>query len=108
MVPGGSHGLGNLSGPSSGRPWHPSGKSPPLSKDPTPYHQISASLEGRTPSRANLRLARGSDAPSSGSPPRSRPSRACGPAPTPPTRALNALTRRECTGQRRIPATSAL
>jgi hypothetical protein len=79
LVPGGAHGLGNLSGPSSGRPWHPSGKSPPRSKDPASYHQISASLEGRTPPRADLRLARGLSALSNGSPPCSRPSRACGP-----------------------------
>jgi hypothetical protein len=78
-VPRGAHGLGNLSGPSSGRPWHPSGKSPPRSKDPASYHQISASLEGRTPPRADLRLARGLSALSNGSPPCSRPSRACGP-----------------------------
>jgi hypothetical protein len=94
VVTGGAHGPGNLSGPSSGRPRHPLGKSPPRSRVGRPLGRNFASLEGSTPPRANLRLARG------------RPKLADS-APTPPTRALNALTRRERPGQRWIPATPA-
>jgi hypothetical protein len=79
LVPGGAHGLGNLSGPSSGRPRHPSGKSVPRSRAGRPLRRISTSLEGWAPSRADLRLARG------------RPELAA-PTPTPLTRALNVLT----------------
>jgi hypothetical protein len=71
VVTGGAHGLGNLSDPSSGRPGHPSGKSPPRSRGPAPYHRNSASLEGWMPPRAKLCLARGLDAPLSETPPRS-------------------------------------
>jgi hypothetical protein len=53
-----------------------------------------------------LRLARGPSAPSGESPPRSRPPPTHDAAPTPPTRALNALARRGHSGQRRIPATT--
>jgi hypothetical protein len=81
----GAHGPGNLSGPSSDRPRRPSGETPLRSRGPAPYHQNSAhpragrplgrnsaSLEGWTPPRAKLRLARGLCAPSIESPPRSR------------------------------------
>jgi hypothetical protein len=60
-----------------------------------PHHEISASLEGWTPPRANLRHARG------------RPELTT-PTPTPPTRALNALARRGCPSQKRILATPTL
>jgi hypothetical protein len=50
--------------------------------------------------RAILRLARGPDAPSGDSPPRSRPPQARDAAPTPPTRTLNALARHGCPGQK--------
>jgi hypothetical protein len=73
----------------------PSGESPPRSRDGRPLGRISASLEGRTPPRANLRLARG------------RPELVT-PAPTPPTKALNALARRGRPGQKRILATPSL
>jgi hypothetical protein len=53
-----------------------------------------------------LRLARGPSAPSGESPPCSRPPPTHDAAPTPPTRALNALARRGHSGQRRIPATT--
>jgi hypothetical protein len=69
----------NLSGPSSGRPPYLSSGSPPHSRDRRPLGRISTSLEGWTPPRENLRLARGLDAPSGESPHRSRSSRACGP-----------------------------
>jgi hypothetical protein len=102
LVTGGAHEPGNLSDPSSSRPRHPSGKTPPRSKGPAPYYRNSASLEGWTPSRAKLRLARGRPepaarqvsnlgiprvefrldrglcAPSGGSPPRSRAMRTLG------------------------------
>jgi hypothetical protein len=73
----------------------PSGESSPRSRDPT--HP-----------RASLHLARGPDAPSGESPPCSRPPLAHDAAPTPPTRALNALARHGRSGQRRIPATPTL
>jgi hypothetical protein len=63
----------NLSGPSSGQ--HRCSLEGQAS-----YHEISSSLEGWTPPRANLRLARGLDAPSGESPPRSRPSQARDPS----------------------------
>jgi hypothetical protein len=89
----------------------------------------STSLEGRTPPRARLRLARGPDAPSGGIPPRSRAGRSLGqdsallegrtpprvefrlarcsrglaaPAPTPPTGAFNVMTQCRRPSQRRI------
>jgi hypothetical protein len=58
LVTGGAHDPGNLSGPSSGRPRHPSGETPPRSRGPASYHRNSASLEGWTLPRAKLRLAR--------------------------------------------------
>jgi hypothetical protein len=61
-VQGGAHGPSNLSDPSGFLPGHPSIRTP-------------ASLEGYTPPRAYLRLARGLHAPSGRSPPRSRPPR---------------------------------
>jgi hypothetical protein len=81
VATGGAHGPGNLSGPSSGRPRHPSGKSSPRSRGPTPYHQNSASLEGWTPPQAKLRLPRGMDAPSGETLPRSRAGRLRGETP---------------------------
>jgi hypothetical protein len=80
----GAHGPGNLSGPSTGQPRHPSGKTPPRSRawcrtTKTPPHSRAgrplgrnpALLEGWTPPRAKLCLARGLDAPSGETPPRS-------------------------------------
>jgi hypothetical protein len=71
-----AHNPNNLSGPSSGQPRHLSGelpprsrarcratKSPPRSRAGRPLGRTSASLEGRTPPRENLRLARGRDTP---------------------------------------------
>jgi hypothetical protein len=52
----GAHGPGNLSGPSSGRPRHPSGETPLRSRSPVPYHRDLASLEGWTPPRVRPRL----------------------------------------------------
>jgi hypothetical protein len=99
----GTHGPSNLSGPSRGRPRHPSGKplprsrawrrateSPPRSRVGRPLGRISASLEGWTPSRANLCLARG------------RPELAA-PAPTPSTRALNAFDMMRAPGSKANP-----
>jgi hypothetical protein len=68
-------------------------------------HEISSLLEGLMPPLASLRLARGLDAPSGESEPRSRPPKTHDAAPTPPTGVLNALVRRRCPGQRRIPTT---
>jgi hypothetical protein len=65
----------------------PLGESPSHSRARRPVGRIRASLEGWTPHWANLRLTRG------------RPELAA-PAPTPLTRALNALTRRERMSQR--------
>jgi hypothetical protein len=80
--------------PSSGQPRRPLGespprsragrstaKSPPRSRAGRPLGRISASLEGWTPPRANLRLARGLDAPSGESPPRSGAGRPSGESP---------------------------
>jgi hypothetical protein len=115
----GAHDPDNLSGPPSGRPQHPSGETPLRPRATAPYRRNSASLEGWTPPRAKLRLARGLCAPSGKNPPRSRAGRplernstslegfvppraglrlargsrgSTAPAPTPPTGALNALT----------------
>jgi hypothetical protein len=74
----GAHGPGNHSGPSSGRPRRPSGETPLCSRGPAPYHRNSASLEGWTPPRGKLHLARGLDAPSSETPPLSRDGRPLG------------------------------
>jgi hypothetical protein len=74
----GAHGPSNLSGPSNGRPQHPSGETPLHSRGPAPYHRNSTSLEGWTPPQAKLRLARGLDAPSGETPPRSRAGRPLG------------------------------
>jgi hypothetical protein len=68
-----------------------------------PLGRLCASLERSTPPRVILRLARGPNAPSGDSPPRSRPPRTHGAAPTPPTRALNALARRGRPGQKANP-----
>jgi hypothetical protein len=143
-----AHGPNNLSSPSSSQPRHPSRELPsrssarrrttkslPRSRGSHPLGQISASLEGQSPPRANLRLARGADTPSGESPLRSKAPRPLGrfsaslegvappqtifcftrgrpglvtPAPTPPTKALNALICRGCPGQKRILATPAL
>jgi hypothetical protein len=65
----------------------PSDESPPRSRAGRPIGRVSASLEGWTPHRASLRLARGHP-------------ELKAPAPTPPTRALNALTRRGRSGQK--------
>jgi hypothetical protein len=107
-----NHGPSNTNGPASSRPQHPSGKNPPRSRGLVPQHRNSASLEGRTPPQAKLRLARGLDAPAGDTPPRSRamrtlvrdsaslearvgpPPQARDPAPTPSTRALNDLAHR--------------
>jgi hypothetical protein len=56
----------------------PSGESPPRSRAPRPLGRISASLEGRTAPRANLRLTGGPRAPSGESLPRSRAPRPLG------------------------------
>jgi hypothetical protein len=87
------------------------------------YHQNFASLEGWTPHRAGLRLARGLDTPSCGTLPNSRvglplardsasleahvgpPPPARDAVPALPTRALNALEHRGFPGQERILAT---
>jgi hypothetical protein len=74
----GAHGPGNHSGPPGGRPQHPSGETPIRSRGTTSYRRNSTSLEGWTPPRARLRLARGLDTPSGGSPPRSRAGRPLG------------------------------
>jgi hypothetical protein len=74
----GAHGPGNHSDPSSGRPRHPSGETPPRSRGLALYCRNFASLEGRTPPRAKLRFARGQYAPSGGSLPRSRAVRTLG------------------------------
>jgi hypothetical protein len=76
-----AHGPNNLSSPSSSQSRHPSGKlpsrsrarhritkSPPRSRGSRPLGQISTSLEGQSPPRANLHLAQGADAPSGESP----------------------------------------
>jgi hypothetical protein len=59
--------------PSRSRTGHRAAESPPRSRAWHPLGRVSASLEGLTPPRAILCLARGTDAPSGGSPPRSRP-----------------------------------
>jgi hypothetical protein len=69
-------------------------ETPPRSRVGRPLGRDFASLEGWTPLRARLRLARGSHG-------------SAAPAPTPPTGALSALTRRGRLGQRRIPTTPA-
>jgi hypothetical protein len=68
-----------------------------------PLGQFPASLEGLTPPRAILRLARGPSTPSGDSPPHSRPPRARDATPTPPTRALNALAYHGRPGQKANP-----
>jgi hypothetical protein len=112
----------------SPRPWQP--QRPIKQPVPAPLGQNSASLEGPGAILPKLRLARGLDAPSGKAPPRLRvgcplgrdssslegcahprvgPRFAQGsrgsatPAPTPPTGALNALTRRGHPGQRANP-----
>jgi hypothetical protein len=108
----GAHGPGNLSGPSSSRSRHPSGETPPHSRGPAPYYQDSASLEGWTPLGRNTAsiegwtpLGRNSASLEDCAHPRAGPRFARGsrvstaPAPTPPTGALNALTRRGRSGQ---------
>jgi hypothetical protein len=79
----------------------PCGRSPkwkgPWPKEAATAHQTI----GRGTPGASSRLARGPDAPSGGSPPRSRPPQTHD---APPTRALKTLARRGRPGQRRIPA----
>jgi hypothetical protein len=72
----------------------PSSETPPRSRVGRPLGRNPASLEGPDAPRAKFHLARGRPGPAAS-------------APT-PTRALNALRRRERTGQRRIPAMPAL
>jgi hypothetical protein len=66
----------NHNDPPTDRPRYPSGDSPPRSRGWCHLGRFSASLEGLTPPRAILHLARGPSAPSGDSPPRSRPTRA--------------------------------
>jgi hypothetical protein len=120
---------------SRSRARHRTTKSPLRSRGRRPMGRISTSLEGQMPPWANLHLARGVDAPLGESPPRSRGRRPLGqlsaslddsappqailrlprglhglvmPAPTPPTRALNALTCHGRPGQKRILTTPTL
>jgi hypothetical protein len=73
----------------------PSSETLPRSRTGRPLGRDSASLKGWTNPWAGLRLAQGSRG-------------SAAPAPTPPTGALNALTRRRRPGQGRIPATPTL
>jgi hypothetical protein len=101
-------------------------ETPLRSRTGRPLGQNSTSLEGWTPPRAKLCLAQGLRAPSCGTLPRSRatctlvrdsaslearvgpPPQARDTAPTPPTRALNALACRGRPGQEQIHATPSL
>jgi hypothetical protein len=70
----------------------PSSKTLLHSRGAAPRKRDPASFEGRSPPRVGFRLARGPFAPSDEVPPRSRPSQARCPVPTPPTGEFNALT----------------
>jgi hypothetical protein len=97
-----NHVPGSLSGPASGRSQHPSGETLPRSRVGCPLGRNSASLEGWTPPRAKLRLLEGYAHPRAGL----RLARGLPWArhPTPPTGALNAVTRRGRPGQEQISA----
>jgi hypothetical protein len=109
-----AHGPNNLSGPSSGQPRRPSSelpprsrarrrttRSPPCLRAGRPFGRISTSLEGWTPPRANLHLARWLNAPSGESPPRSRSPRARG------TRAHSLDQSIKCSGTTLVPGSKA-